>query len=76
MGSKNKEFTKRKEKEIIKFVLNPEAIDCDIDIVTEFTAIMDKTTTVIWIKGNEFNRTTYKTKLVKELFNNGTWIKI
>ena len=67
---------KNKEKEIVKFVLNPEMIDCDIPIVTEFTAIIGKETTVIWIVGNEFNKTTYKTKLVRELFENGTWIKI
>ena len=76
MGNKKSKFIKAEEKEVVKFILNPDTIECDIDIVTEFTAIIGKETTVIWIVGNEFNKTTYKTKLVRELFENGTWIKI
>ena len=74
--NKKDKLVKAEEKKIVKFILNPEAVECDIDIVTEFTAIIGKTTTIIWIVGNEFNKTTYKTRLVKELFENGTWIKI
>ena len=75
---KNKEnkFVKAEEKEIIRFILNPKTNICGIPIITEFTAIIGKTTTVIWIGGNEFNKTTYKTKLVRELFDNGDWVKI